>query len=395
MNIIDVRVVGRDLPLSFVEVQTDEGLTGIGSTGSPSNIISAIIEQEPGALRELLIGQDPLDTGRLWRKMFRDWQAQRGRGAEGGLAVNAMGAIDMALWDIVGKAQDKPLHKVLGGAVQGKVMAYASASAFRSSSYESEGPLVHKSREDLVEEIVTYVSQGFKAIKYGWGNHFHPEDEATLAAIREAAGPDIRLMIDFGCPAYWSPGWNAREAAQAGQMLARYGVYFFEEPMPPFDVEGHAAVKEAADVNIATGESLTTIYEFQRFIDRRAVDIVQPDAAQMGVSQVVHVVRTAETAGMLSIPHGPWSALTVAAHLNILATLANGPMVEYPAFASFEEGSVLREMAFAAQHEIVERPPVLEDGFLQLPSSPGLGLGDFVHDGIARLESIRSERRPR
>lgn len=395
MKIRDVRVIGRSLPLSLVEVETDEGLTGIGSTGSPSNIISAIIEQEPGGLRELLIGEDPLDVGRLWRKMFRDWQAQRGRGAEGGLAVNAMGAIDMALWDVVGKAQGRALYKVLGGAVQEKVMAYASASAFKSSSYEGDGPWVHKSPEDLAEESKTYVSQGFKAIKYGWGNYFRPEDEDKLAAIREVIGPRIRLMIDFGCPAYWSPGWNAKEAIRAGRMLERYGVYFLEEPMPPFDVEGHAAVTDALEINVATGESLTTTYEFQRFIDRRAVDIVQPDAAQMGVSQVVQVARTAETAGILCIPHGPWSALAVAAHLNILATLTNGPMVEYPAFASFEEGSVRGKMTYMMQHGIVGSPPVLKDGFLQLPSSPGLGLGDFVHEAVARLESLASEGRPR
>ena len=177
-------------------------------------------------------------------------------------------------------------------------------------------------------------------------------------------------------------------------MAERYDVYFVEEPMPPFDVEGHAAVTRAADLNIATGESLTTIDDFQRYIWRRAVDILQPDAAQMGITQMVDVARSAETAGLLCVPHGPWSALTVASHVHILSTVGNAPMVEHPFFDSYGEGAQ-RLVTKATHQEIIETPLTLEDGYVRVPDAPGLGLGDYVHEAIARLDAVaqRSEQR--
>ena len=196
-------------------------------------------------------------------------------------------------------------------------------------------------------------------------------------------------MIDFGSPAYWTEGWNAKAAIRAARILEKYGVYFFEEPMPPYDVEGYAAVTQAVDINIAGGESLTTTYEFERFIARRAVDIVQPDAAQMGITQVYQVARSAEAAGILCIPHSPWSAMDVAAHLHVLATIPTGAMIEYVAFGS--EGAKVDEFIHITHCEIVEHPLHLQDGFLQLPDTPGLGLGAYRHDAIAKLEAVLSE----
>jgi len=393
MRITDVRVIGRCLPRSFVEVETDQGIVGIGLTGSPSDLIAPIVEAGVGPLRDLLIGEDCFDVGRLWRKMFQQWQAQRGRGGEGGLAVNAMGAIDMALWDALGKATGQPLHRLLGGAVHKRLMAYASATAYAFDPHRPGVLLGHKSAEELAEESRTYTSQGFKAIKYGWGNNFRPEDEEKLAAIRDAIGPEVYLMIDFGCPAYWCHGWSVKQAIRAGRILERYDVYFFEECMPPLDVEGHQAVTRALDIHVATGESLTTTNEFHRFIDRRAVDIVQPDAGQMGISQLVDVARSAEAAGLLCIPHSPWSALTVAAHRSILATVNNGPMIEYPGVAGNREKVSTLNVPAIPQYQIVEELPVLEDGFLPLPESPGLGLGGFVPEAISQWEAFAHEER--
>ena len=129
MKITEIHVFGRVLPNTLLEIKTDEGVTGIGITQSPSHAIWPIIKEGAGSLENALIGEDPRDTGRLWRKMSIGWGARFGRGAEGGLGVNAMAAIDMALWDIKGKAQGLPIYKLLGGAVQSQVMAYASASA--------------------------------------------------------------------------------------------------------------------------------------------------------------------------------------------------------------------------------------------------------------------------
>lgn len=391
MRIADVRVLSQSHSIALVEVQTDDGLTGIGVTQSPANVIAAIIEEGAGGLRNMVLGEDPQDTGRLWRKMFVEWGAQRGRGAAGGLAVNAMAAIDMALWDIVGKAQGLPLYKVLGGAVQPQVMVYASATAFDLNTTMPGSVWRHKSTDALVQESKTYVEQGFKAIKYGWGNHFDPEDEEKLAAIREAIGPEVRLMLDFGCPAYWTPGWTVKQAIQAARTVEPYDLYFLEEMLPPYDVEGFAALTGAVDVQIASGESLCTTYECQRFIDGRALDIIQADAAQMGITQVYQVARSAEAAGILCIPHSPWSAPIVSSHLHILSTVPNGPIIEYPAYASFEEGSRRQKIVRMYHEAIVEEQLVIKDGFLQLPTSPGLGLGGFVPEAIAELEALVGE----
>lgn len=392
MKIIDIRLLGIDivrlrshLPyLTLVEIETDTGIIGIGATWFAHHLVRPSLLEGPGNLRDLLIGEDPRDVGRIWRNMYqRKW-------LEGGVAIGVIGALDMALWDIAGKGLKLPVYRLLGGEAVPRIMAYASASAFVSSSYESNGPWVPKSADALAAESRTYVEQGFQAIKFGWANYFRPEDDERLAAIRDAIGPDIRLMIDFGCPAYWTPGWTAKQAIQAIRLLEKHNVFFFEEPMPPFDIEGHAAVTKATDVLISSGESLCAFHEFAAFIDRGAVDIVQPDAMQMGITQLHQIARRAEEAGILCIPHSPWSAFAATCHLHVLAAVTNGPMIEYPALASFEEGSLMRETTRMSHYEIVETPPRLVDGYLELPKGPGLGLGQFVPDALARLQALVS-----
>jgi L-alanine-DL-glutamate epimerase-like enolase superfamily enzyme len=265
---------GTRAALSLVEVSTGDGVTGIGATGSPVQAIDAIVRG--CGLAELVIGEDPLEPRRLWRRMFQTWQAQRGRGSEGGLAVNAMGAIDMAFWDLKGKLLDLPLYRLLGDTRGEDVPAYASATAFQDAA-------TLKSPDRLAAESDAVVQRGFRALKFGWGAH-----------------------------------------------------------------------------------------------------VVQPDAAQMGVTQAFEVTVSAREHGMRCVPHGPWSALTVAAHLHILAS-AGGGMVEYPGFDALLEATAAP--ARIAQFEIVERPPELVDGRLRLPSRPGLGLGNFVDSGVRGLEA--------
>jgi D-galactarolactone cycloisomerase len=380
---VSVRRVRSNLPhLTLIEIDTDEGITGIGATWFSHHKVAPLLTDGPDSLDRFVIGRNPLEVGAIWREAYQS------RWIDGALAIGAMGAIDMALWDIAGKASGAPVHRLLGGAIHSRVMAYASASAFVSSSYEGSGPWRVKSAERLAQESRSYVQQGFKAIKFGWGNHFEPQDDDRLAAIREAIGPDVRLMIDFGNPAYWSQGWNAAEAIRAARMLEKHGVFFFEEPMLPYDVDGHAAVAREVDINVATGESLCAFHEFEPYLSRQAVDIIQPDAMQMGITQLHRIACRAEEAGMLCIPHSPWSVFAATCHLQVLATVNNGPMIEYPAFASFDEGSLLAETTRVSHYEIVETPPKLEDGYLQLPDSPGLGLGGFRSEGISRLQGL-------
>ena len=371
--------------MALVQVDTDDGLLGIGATSASTEVVAAIIEEGDTALRSLLIGQDPTDTNLLWGRMFAG--GERGRSGEGGVAVNAMAAIDMALWDIAGKARSVPVYKLLGGAVQSQVMAYASTTAFDIHKMEEDGSRQHKSPESLVSEAAEFVEEGFKAIKFGWGNYFSEEDLDVLSAVRQAIGPDINLMLDFGCPAYLEPGWNLKDAIRVANVLEEVEIYFLEEPLDPYDVDGFAALTESSPIKIATGESLTTVRDFQGFLERRAVDIIQPDAQQIGITQFRRVSERAEEAGILSIPHGPWTVFTVAAHLTVLATLTNGVMIEYPAFARTEGGTRKRARLDVMHNKIIENPIKLVDGYLQLPESPGLGLGNLVLEALDELRS--------
>ncbi len=390
MKVTGIRLLGVSVQrlrshaphLTLIEIDTDAGIRGIGATWFSQHKIAPLITEGPDRLDQHILGRSPLEVEAIWRQMYQ------ARWIDGALAIGAMGAIDMALWDLAGKAQCLPIHVLLGGAMHWRIMAYASASAFISSSYEGEGPWRIKSAERLAEESRAYVRQGFKAIKFGWGNHFEPSDDERLAAIRQVIGPDTRLMIDLGNPAYWTHEWNAKAAIRAARMLEKHNVYFFEEPMLPYDVDGHAEVTRAVDVNIATGESLCGFHEFEPYLTSKAVDIIQPDALQMGITQLHRIARRAEDAGMLCIPHSPWSVFAATCHLHALATVNNGPMIEYPAFASFDEGSLMAETTRVSHYEIVENPPLLEDGYLQLPDSPGLGLGGFRLEGIARLQAL-------
>lgn len=385
MKITDIKVVSKGLPAGapvLVQVDTDEGITGVGSTSASIAVITSIVEDENDGLRKLLIGIDPTDTNMAWRLMFAN--GVRGRSGEGGVAVNAMGAIDMALWDIAGKASGLPIYKMRGGAVQDRIMVYASGTAFDRGLMERTGEMRHKPTQMLVAEAEENQANGFKAMKFGWGNHYSDKDYDDLYAVREAVGPEMKLMLDFGAPAYLDGSWTVKKAIQVVDRLQEFDIFFWEEALYPYDVEGFEMLTNQSAVQIATGESLTTVRDFLPFIERRALDIIQPDAQQMGISQFARVAEIAEEAGILCIPHGPWSAFLIAAHLQVLCTLSNGAMIEYPAPA-VERGSS-REGIVTAMHEtVIETPIVLKDGYLELPENPGLGLGDFVPEVIEEL----------
>ena len=385
MKITDVRVVSKGLRSGapvLVEVETDEGITGVGSTSASVSVISALIEDDLDGLKGLLIGADPTDPNMAWHRMFAS--GKRGRGGEGGVAVNAMGAIDMALWDVAGKAAGLPIYKLRGGAVQDRIMVYASGTAFDRGLMERTGDWRHKATEVLVAEALENKAEGFKAMKFGWGNYFSERDYDDIEAVRDAVGPDMKLMLDFGSPAYLDGLWTVKEAIQVAERLEEYDIYFFEEALHPHDVDGFETLTEQSPIRIATGESLTTVRDFQAFIERRALDIVQPDAQQMGLSQFARVAERAEEAGILCIPHGPWSAFLVAAHLQVLCTLTNCPMIEYPAPA-VERGSRREGLVETMHEKVIETPMVVKDGYLELPEGPGLGLGNFVHEAIDEL----------
>ena len=383
-RIVDVRLVGHLLKQTgLVEVESDEGCVGIGATSGPTAVIAALIDD----LRDLVVGADPAAPADLWQRMFDGYQARRGRGGEGGVAVNAMAAIDMAVWDLAGKLQQKPVHQLLtsGGPVQDRIVVYASATAFARET--ARGGRGWKSELQLVEESLQYVDEGFRAIKFGWGNHFGEEELRQIGAIREAIGPDVLLMLDFGCPAYNDDSWTEERAIDLTRRLEPLDLFFLEEALRPYDVWGFEQLTRASNVPIATGESLVTPTDFEHFIHRRAADVLQPDAQQMGITQLCRVAQRAEEDGVLCVPHCPWTAMAVAAHVNVLSTLINSVMIEYPAFASYGPGTQHHATTCMMHERIVEQPLVFRDGFIELPTSPGLGVGGYVPEAVVELES--------
>lgn len=390
MTIEAVRTLGRPakmLSWAFVEVRCN-GVTGIGMTSAPASAIHAIISCPSTGMARLLIGKDVRDVNGLMRTLTANWQAERGRGEEGGLAVNAVAAIEEALWDALGKITGQPLHRMFGGAQTNQVQVYASGSAFNEQVFYNERRLVRRTTEELVAMARKYVSDGFTAFKLGWGNHYSDEAMETLRAVREAVGPGVRFMLDFGCPAYFDDRWSLKEAIRVSERLAEVQLDFWEEPLRPRDFKGFAALTKASPVRIATGESLTRFDEFQQLIEARAVDVVQPDIGQLGVSAFWQIAQSARAAGIACVPHGPWGSPFVSGHVQLLGCLSPDNLVEYPAQFSSPSRSKRDEILDCTHNRLFTQTLTVERGHVVMPQRPGLGLGDWVHAEVERFEAL-------
>jgi D-galactarolactone cycloisomerase len=381
MKVEAIRLLGEQLPMTLVEVIADDGTIGIGGADAPSHILRPLIERGPWNLARLVRGRDPLEHQQIADEMFRATLGQSG------LIAHAQAALDMALWDLNAKLAGKPLHKLFGSAVQNRIMPYASATAFdltRGLAF----PLRFKATERLISEARERVQEGFRAIKFGWGNHFEPEEVERIAAIRAAIGPEVRLMLDFGGPDYFDAGVSPASAHRIMQLLEPYDIFFFEEPLLPYDADGFLELKRSSRVRIATGEMLCREWEFDPFLETKAVDVIQPDAYRIGITPTLSIARRAETAGILCVPHSPWSALAVASHVHILATVSTGAMVEFPSPSLYTDTVRHGELIRLANGGMVETPLQPQDGFLHLPDRPGLGLGQFRSEAIERMEAL-------
>jgi L-alanine-DL-glutamate epimerase-like enolase superfamily enzyme len=381
MKVEAVRLLGERLPMTLVEVIADDGTIGIGGADAPSQILRPLIEQEPWNLARMICGRDPTDHLHIADEMFRATLGQSG------LIVYAQAALDMALWDLNAKLVGRPLHELFGAAVQNRIMPYASATAFDLTG-GLVPPLRFKTTERLVSEASERVREGFRAIKFGWGNHFEPKDIERISAIRAAIGPEVRLMLDFGGPDYFDAGVSSESAMRITHLLEPYDIFFFEEPLAPYDADGFLELKRSSRIRIATGEMLCREWEFDRFLTTRAVDVIQPDAYRIGITATLAIARRTETAGILCIPHSPWSALAIAAHVHILSTVATGVMVEFPSPSLYTDTVRHGELIQLANGRMVDTPFQPQDGYLNLPDRPGLGLGQFRSEAIKRMESL-------
>jgi D-galactarolactone cycloisomerase len=340
-------------------VTTDAGIQGLGEAfyfGGPSAIVAQMME---GAFGPLIVGQDPFDTNVLWDRLY-NWTRDQGMK---GVTISALSAIDIALWDIKGQALGLPVYKLLGGAYRHKARAYATGL------YEPQG--VPSVTEALVEEARGYVQDGFTGMKLKVGYDLRT-DVRLVRAVREAIGDDIYLMVDA------NHAYNAAEAIRLARTLEPFDVHWFEEPVPPEDVDGYLEVKRNTSLLIAGGECEYTRYGFRQLIHRRAVDILQPDlCATGGFSEMQKIVAMASAANLPVIPHVWGTNVGLAASLQFFAALPHFPERRFPAEPFFEYDRSPNPLRTGVTHEQF----TMEDGYLLIPDRPGLGVSldiDFV-----------------
>ena len=339
---------------AIVEVETDAGITGVGEiAGAPPVVAKAVVEagmssSNATGLRRAVVGRDPFDVEAIWNDLYDRTYAYGRRGA----AIAAMSGLDMALWDVVGKATDQPVHRLLGGKHRESVRAYAS-----TLFPEDPGNTAHVRREaeDALEK-------GFTAIKYGWGaiTEDHETDRAMLRAARETLGADVDLMVDVGMA--W--GTDVKRAVkEAAALDEEFDLFWVEEPVYADHLDAYAAVSEACPARVVGGEREYTQYGFSSFIDRGNPDGVQPDVAVAGgITQMDKIATMAKNAGIPIYPHGYSTDVVIAANLHVIAANRNAPLLEYCV-----EDSPLR-------WDLVEESFDLVDGEVPIPDRPGLGI---------------------
>jgi len=340
----------------LVEVECDNGLTGWGECLGPSAPNAATVQ----AMSGLVIGRDPLRIEPIWLDIYNQFRDQGQRG----LTMTALSGIDIALWDIAGKHFGVPVNVLLGGAHRTEIPAYATGG-FR--------PVGRDRRAALVEELSGYVAQGFRAakIKIGFGV---ADDAEVIAAVRDAIGPDIALMIDA------NHGYDTLEAIRLGNAVAHLDIGWFEEPVVPEHLAAYQDVRARQPLPVAGGETWHGRTGFAEAIAARAVDILQPDACGCGgITEMKKIVAMAETAGIRVVPHVWGTGVAIAASLQMLSVLPPTPP---------RHGARPPLLEFDQTHNpyrqtIIRTPFVQRDGIVPVPEAPGLGI-EINRDEIAR-----------
>ncbi len=332
----------------LVEIQSDNGISGFGEAYGPAMGTRAVVEE---LYKPLLLGRDPLDTQVLWEELyntFRDYGRK-------GMPIAALSAVDIALWDLKGKALGLPIHKLLGGPFRKEVRAYATGLYHRQVPDQAAA---------LAEEATGYAAEGFQAmkLKVGFGVE---EDVRNVRAVREAIGPERLLMVDA------NHAYDAREAIRLGRLIEPYEIYWFEEPVVPEDLDGYLQVKQALRIPIAGGEAEYTRYGFRELLSKRAVDIVQPDlCACGGFSEAMKIWALASTWGITYYPHVWGSAVGLYASLQLAAALPPNPLALFPTELLFE----LDRTPNPLREKLATTPLVRKGDRIEIPQGPGLGL---------------------
>ena len=313
----------------FVKVYTDEGITGLGEgSGWPRVVETAINDLKP-----IVIGEDPMNIERIWQKML---VSTMGAGMTGTPGSGSMNAIDMALWDIKGKALNTPVWNLLGGKVRDRIRAYGHAST--------------------PERALELKERGLTAVKTG-GVHRTVE---KVDGIRKAVGDEMDIMVD----AHGPPWFTTKDAIIIGKALEPYKLLFYEDPVPPDNIEALQRVQDNVDIPIAAGERHSHIWGVRQLIEREIVDVVQPDTGRIGgISQMMKIAAMAEAHYITVAPHsGSLGPVAEYAAIHVLAAIPNALILE----RVHDDVPVRYEVTLPHIETI--------DGHIEVPDRPGLGV---------------------
>jgi len=331
----------------LVEIECDDGTVGWGECLGPARPNAAIV----ATYAQWLVGQDPLETEKIWATLYNALRDQGQRG----LTVTALSGIDIALWDIKGKHFGVPISTLMGGRFRTSVKAYATGS-FKRDGVDRV--------EDNAAEMSAHRDAGFHAckVKIGFGE---AEDLRVIAAVREAIGPDMRLMIDA------NHGYDAMEAIRVGQRAAEYGIDWFEEPVVPEQLGAYREVRARQPIPLAGGETWHTRWGHREPIETRAVDIIQPDLAGCGgFTEARRIADFASVHGVRVVPHVWGTAVHIAAALQFMAAMVPSPMRSNPVDPILEFDRTDNPFRQA----IVTLPIDHVKGVVTIPDGPGLGI---------------------
>jgi D-arabinonate dehydratase len=342
--------IGKEFEIVVTEVHTDEGITGISyiplfvhPSGSIGDVYALLINRN---FNNLIKGEDAFANLKIWDLLYR----HSTRWGRRGLPLQAISLIDMALWDIKAKALGVPVYKLLGGPIRDRIPCYANTAH-------------HLSPDELAKRAIKYVKEGFTAIKIRGNALLTTTEEATtrVRTVREAVGPDIKLMVDV------NGTWDVETAIRMLKLWEPYHIYWLEEPVPPDDTYGFVQVHKVArelGVYLATGEQHGTLYDFRELIEADAVDIIEPDGAYCGgITEFLRIIDLARSYSVMISPH-----VLQHMHMHLVASFLETMWVEFFMVDNELMSFLLRlfpEPKEALQHR---------DGMLDLPKGPGFGL---------------------
>ena len=331
----------------LVEIECECGVIGWGECLGPAIMNAAIVDQ----MKNRLIGKDPLHTEVIWLDLYHTYRDQGQRG----LTVTAISGIDIALWDIKGKLLEQPVSILLGGRFRESVNAYATGS-FRREGVDRI--------TDVIEEVLLYKNEGFHATKLKIG--FNAEEDLELIRqVREAVGPGMKIMIDA------NHGYDATEAIKVGRAATNYDIDWFEEPVLQELARSYHEVRSRQPIPVAGGETWHTRWGMKSPVEKRLIDILQPDVCGVGgFSEFKRVVEHAQMHGVRVVPHVWGTGVQIAASLQAIASIPFAPSRREPLEPIFEFDRT--ENPF--RQAVLKTPLEHHKGIIRIPDSPGLGI---------------------